>query len=309
MPGRYVLMWSGGKDSALALYRARAAGLDVNLLLNFYDAASGRVRFHATPIALLHEQAAAIGIELRAIATTWPEMDGALRAELERLRGRGFTGVVFGDIHLADVRAWYEERVRAAGLEHVEPLWGDGSAQLLSEFVDTGGRAVVTCVDLKALDEAWLGRIIDDGFVTDIAATGVDACGENGEYHSFAFDGPVFAHPVSWIAGDRRTDGSFVQLDLRHAVDNQNFREDVRLSALVDPHPTIANLASNTGLTYEAVVHHALVRYASSGAEALLSIEPHALRELIAARKAKDWRKVGSIIDWLEAGLESRSWR
>jgi hypothetical protein len=86
---------------------------------------------------------------------------------------------------------------------------------------------------------------------------------------------------------------------------NQNFRDSVALSMLEDPRPTLENLAGNTGLSYEEVVHHALVRYASSGAEALLAWDPHALRELIAARKAEDWKKVASIIDWLEAGLES----
>jgi hypothetical protein len=89
---------------------------------------------------------------------------------------------------------------------------------------------------------------------------------------------------------------------------NQNFRDSVALSMLVDPRPTLENLARNTGLSYEDVVHHALVRYASSGAEALLAWDPHALREVIAARKAEDWRKVGSIIDWLEAGLETTEW-
>ncbi len=89
---------------------------------------------------------------------------------------------------------------------------------------------------------------------------------------------------------------------------NQNFRDSVALSLLTDPRPTLENLARNTDLSYEDVVHHALVRYASSGAEALLAWDPHALRELIAARKAEDWRKVGSIIDWLEAGLESTEW-
>jgi hypothetical protein len=89
---------------------------------------------------------------------------------------------------------------------------------------------------------------------------------------------------------------------------NQNFRDSVALSMLEDPRPTLENLARDTGLSYEEVVHHALVRYASSGAEALLAWDPHALRELIAARKAEDWKKVGSIIDWLEAGLESTEW-
>jgi hypothetical protein len=89
---------------------------------------------------------------------------------------------------------------------------------------------------------------------------------------------------------------------------DQNFRDAVRGSRLVDPRPTFENLAANTGLTYEEVVHHALVRYASSGAEALLAIEPQALRDLIAARKAEDWKRVASIIDWLEAGQDSPNW-
>lgn len=297
-------MWSGGKDSALALQRARASGLDVTLLLSFYDESTGRVRFHATRVEMLMQQAIAIGIELRAIATSWPEMEARLREELERLQSEGFEGVVFGDIHLADVRAWYEERVTAAGLRHVEPIWDEPPADLLWEFVESGGRAVITCVDLKRLDELWLGRIIDERFAVDIAATGVDECGENGEYHSFVFDGPVFTRPVQWIAGERRSDGSFVQLDIKNAVDNQNFRDDVELSRHVDPTPTLRNLALSTGVSYDEVLHHALVRYASSGAEALLSIEPAALKELIAARKAGDWKKVGAIIDWLEAGMK-----
>jgi hypothetical protein len=89
---------------------------------------------------------------------------------------------------------------------------------------------------------------------------------------------------------------------------NQNFRDSVALSRLVDPMPTLENLARNTGLTYDDVAHHALVRYASSGAEALLAMEPQALLDLIAARKAEDWAKVGALIDWLEAGLESTEW-
>jgi len=89
---------------------------------------------------------------------------------------------------------------------------------------------------------------------------------------------------------------------------NQNFRDSVALSRLVDPRQTLERLARNTALTYEDVVHHALVRYASSGAEALLAWDSQALRDLIAARKAEDWAKVGAIVDWLEAGLNSPHW-
>jgi uncharacterized protein (TIGR00290 family) len=214
MGGQYAVMWSGGKDSALALTRCRASGLDIGALLNFVDAASRRVRFHATRADLIAAQAAAAGIPLRQYATSWSEFDGAFTSALDALRTEGFAGVIFGDIHLADVRAWYEERVRATGLEHVEPIWAGEPADLLREFVTAGGRAVITCCETAKLDEAWLGRTIDERFVTDIASAGIDLCGENGEYHSFAFAGPAFREPVAWRAGERRTEGGFVQLDL-----------------------------------------------------------------------------------------------
>ncbi|HZV50264.1 MAG TPA: hypothetical protein VFD49_10910 [Candidatus Dormibacteraeota bacterium] len=214
MRGAYALLWSGGKDGALALDRARRRGLEVRRLITFYDPATGRVRFHGTRVSMLHAQAGAIGVELRAVPTAWEAMDGRLRAELGRLREEGFAGVVLGDIHLADVRAWYEGRVREAGLEHVEPLWGEPPAALLTEFVEGGGRAVLTCVELARLDETWLGRVIDADFVRDVARLPIDPCGERGEYHSFAFAGPAFRRPVDWRPGRRRSDGRFAQLDL-----------------------------------------------------------------------------------------------
>lgn len=214
MADAYAAMWSGGKDSALATWRARRAGLEVGCLLNFFDAASGRVRFHATRAELIAEQAHAAGIAIRQHGTRWDGFPDAFRAALEELRADGFAGVIFGDIHLADVRAWYEERVRAAGLEHVEPIWGEEPRALLREFVQSGGRAVITCCEEGKLDATWLGRVIDERFVEDIAAVPIDPCGENGEYHSFAFEGPLFRAPVAWLAGERRDDGRFAQLDL-----------------------------------------------------------------------------------------------
>src|SRR6184192_3497527 len=180
-------MWSGGKDGAFAVWRGRERGLDVRLLLNFYDAPSRRVRFHATRAEVIAAQAAATSIPLRQIATTWEGFEGAFRGALANLKAEGFDGVIFGDIHLADVRAWYEERVRARGLDHVEPIWGEKPAELVAEFVSSGLRAVVTCVETAKLDESWLGRVIDEAFVRDIAEEAVDPAGENGEYHSFAF--------------------------------------------------------------------------------------------------------------------------
>jgi len=207
-------MWSGGKDSALALMRARARGLNVTRLLNFFDPASKRVRFHATRFQLIQEQADAIGIGLALYGVTWEKYELEFRAMLGALKDEGFAGVIFGDIHLADVRAWYEERVRAAGLEHVEPIWGEPPMALLNEFVGSGSRAIITCVETPKLDESWLGRIIDPDFVRDIEKTAVDPAGENGEYHSFTFAGPLFSAPIRIAPGERRTGGRFIQLDL-----------------------------------------------------------------------------------------------
>ncbi|HJW49205.1 MAG TPA: diphthine--ammonia ligase [Candidatus Limnocylindria bacterium] len=234
----YALMWSGGKDSALALWRARRLGLRVDWLVNIHDRATGRVRFHATPIDAIAIQADAAGVPLVSVPTDWETFDQSLGHALATLVQQGCGGVVFGDIHLTDVRAWYEERTRGAGLEHVEPLWGEDPASLLEEFVSIGGRAVLTCVETAKLDVSWLGRVIDSDFVRDVRRTGIDPCGENGEYHSFAFAGPFFARPLAWRAGERRDDRRFAQLDVTvERSDGRwtstNIRKTTAVSAMV----------------------------------------------------------------------------
>ena len=159
---RCAVMWSGGKDSALAADRARRNGAEIACLVNFYDEATGRVRFHATRTELIAAQADAMAVPLVQRGTAWHRFDGAFGDTLDELVRDGIDGIVFGDIHLADVRAWYETRVRAAGLTHVEPLWGEDPGELLAEFVATGGRAVVTCCESEKLDDSWLGRVIDE---------------------------------------------------------------------------------------------------------------------------------------------------
>jgi len=207
-------MWSGGKDSALALWRARRRGLDVRWLITAFDAATRRVRFHATPIASIARQVDAANAAPVQIPTEWASFDESLAKAFDALVRDGCAGVIFGDIHLADVRAWYEQRTRRAGLDHVEPLWGEQPAALLREFVAIGGRAVLTCVETKKLDASWLGRTIDESFVADVARTGIDPCGENGEYHSFAYAGPFFTRRVDWRLGERRDDGRFAQVEV-----------------------------------------------------------------------------------------------
>lgn len=205
------MLWSSGKGSALALLRARTAGLQVTKLVSLVDPAAGRVRFHATRQRLLEAQAAAAGIELMQVPASWSAMAGALERALVDLCEGGYQAIVMGSVQLADVRDWYRSRIRAAGLEPVEPLWGEPPEALLGAFLEAGGRAVITGVERHRLDPRWLGRELS----LDLLAESIDRCGEKGGgYHSFCFQGCGLRDRVGWLAGNRLEDGAFDLLDL-----------------------------------------------------------------------------------------------
>lgn len=198
----YALMTSGGKDATLALDRARRDGLDVPLLVTLYDGATSRLRYHWVRRELLQDQARALGLELLAVPTPPESYEPVFNDVLETLRERGYDGVIFGNVHLADVRAWYERRVRAAGLDHLEPLWGEPSVEVAWSVVERGYRAVVVSVNLAERATGFLGCEFDADLVTQISVLeGLDPCGERGEYHTFVFDGPEFRHPVGFSRG------------------------------------------------------------------------------------------------------------
>lgn len=212
----YALFWSGGKDSYLALTRARHQGMDTPTLVNLYDQGTGLVRFHAVRHELIAAQAFALGLRLHLHPVPPDGYEATFRAALDQLGKSDHAGVVFGDIHLADVRAWFETRVRTAGLDHVEPLWGESPAALLDEFVTSGAEAIVTGVETARLPVAWLGRPVDETLATDLARhPDVDPCGERGEYHTFVYGGPLFTGPVPWRPGPIRERGGFATLEVR----------------------------------------------------------------------------------------------
>jgi diphthine-ammonia ligase len=215
--GRFAVMFSGGKDSMLALDRAVRAGAVAPALLTLYDAASERVRFHGVPLAVMRAQAEALGLPSRHYPTTPATFEAMFLTALAALRDDGSSGVIFGDIHLADVRAWYEERVRAAGLAHVEPLWGEAPGALVRAAVARGHRALITCVEEVTADPAWLGRVIDERLIAEFEQRGIDPCGERGEYHTLVTDGPLFRYPLAVTLGDVHTEGGFRQVDVQLA--------------------------------------------------------------------------------------------
>jgi diphthine-ammonia ligase len=194
---KYALFWSGGKDSLLALDRGRRFGLDIQALVNLYEGNSGRVRFHGVRKELIAEQAKALGLELFQRNTHPESFEEAFLLALQELKERGFDGIVFGNIHLADIRAWYEQRTTAQGFQHIEPLWGCPPSSLVREFIDRGHQARIVSVYLTCGRREWIGRDISEGFVAELEQIeNVDVCGERGEYHSFAFAGPAFRTPL-----------------------------------------------------------------------------------------------------------------
>jgi uncharacterized protein (TIGR00290 family) len=199
----YALMTSGGKDSILALDRARDAGLEVRYLVSFHDGATGRVRFHGVRHELIGRQAEALGLECLSMPTLPTTFESTFTQSLRELKGLGVRGVVFGNVSLADVRSWYEERVQAAGLEHVEPLWGGPAVEVAWAVVERGYRAIIVSADLARGAASFLGREFDADLVTEISTRDdLDPCGERGEFHTFVFDGPEFSSPVGFSRGE-----------------------------------------------------------------------------------------------------------
>jgi len=213
-----ALMTSGGKDGTLALDRARREGRDVRWLASVFEGNTGRLRFHGVPHQLLVTQARALGLEpvlTRTHPDSFEDAFGRLLADLKR---RGCTGVLFGNVSLTDVRAWYEERVTAAGLAHHEPLWGEPSMELVYEVVERGYHALVVAVNLTMKATRFLGRELDADLVTEIGITDdLDPCGERGEYHTFVFDGPEFETPVGFVMGGALEREGHRFIDLRPA--------------------------------------------------------------------------------------------
>lgn len=201
-----LLCWSGGKDSARALLElARSEEHEVRALLTTVAAPYQRVSMHGVRRTLLESQAAELGLELQVVEIPAPCPDGAYELAMERAlapwRAAGLRRVAFGDLFLEDVRRYREERLARVAMEAVFPLWGRDTAELARSFLALGHRAVVTCVDPAVLDASACGRAFDAAFLDDLPP-GADPSGENGEFHTFVWDGPLFRAPVRWTAGE-----------------------------------------------------------------------------------------------------------
>ena len=203
--GKVIFCWSGGKDSALALHEIRQQGFEVAALITTVTQGYERVSIHGVRDVLLDAQAHSIGIALEKVYipqnSSNSDYESAMEKLLNRWYDRGVAKVVFGDIFLEDLRQYREKNLARAGMETIFPLWKQDSAVLGRRFIDQGFKAIITCVDTLALPASFCGRYYDASFLADLPAS-VDPCGENGEFHSFVFDGPIFKKSVPFKVGE-----------------------------------------------------------------------------------------------------------
>jgi len=218
MPEDVLFCWSGGKDSAMALHALQSAqSHSVTALLTTVTEDFDRISMHGVRRVLLERQAESIGLPLHAVlippqcvnATYEARMNEALNEHL----GRGVHRVAFGDIFLEDLRVYREQNLARIGMEALFPIWKRDSHELAREFLRLGFQAITVCVDPRVLDSSFAGRVLDESFFADLPP-GIDPCGENGEFHTFVFDGPVFQTPIRFVTGEKVLRDGFYFCDL-----------------------------------------------------------------------------------------------
>lgn len=206
MKQKIIFNWSSGKDSALSLYKILSSkDYEVLCLLTSVSEQYQRISMHGVRVELLDAQAESIGIRsVKLLIPETPTMEAyekVMTTTLTELKSEGATASAFGDIFLEDLRQYRENKLSELELKGVFPLWKRPTDELIREFLDLGFKTIVTCVNDKYLDKSFVGRVIDADFLADLPEN-VDPCGENGEFHTFVFDGPIFKHPIPFEKGE-----------------------------------------------------------------------------------------------------------
>ena len=206
MKNKLIFSWSGGKDSALALYELHKAGkYEILTLITTVTEDYDRVSMHGVRRELLEEQARSMELPLEIILLSVNAKDGEYERKMENLlvkyKLKGTSRVCFGDIFLEDLKEYREGNLQKVQMEGIYPIWKRDSNELAQTFIREGFKAIITCVDSEVLDKKFTGRFYDQQFLDELPA-GIDPCGENGEFHSFVFDGPLFKHRINVEKGD-----------------------------------------------------------------------------------------------------------
>ena len=215
---RVALSWSSGKDSAWALHVLKQMrGVEIAALITTFNHVADRVAMHAVRRRLVEEQAGRAGLPLWSVELPWP-CENSVYQDLmanvcRRAVAEGVGAIAFGDLFLRDIREYRERQLQGSGLEPLFPLWELPTHELAAEMIRSGVRAKVTCVDPRKLDRAYAGRDFDLSFLSDLPPV-VDPCGENGEFHTFAYDAPIFSSPIHVQVGESVERDGFVFADV-----------------------------------------------------------------------------------------------
>lgn len=206
MKPKAIFNWSSGKDSSLALFKIiQENKYEITSLLTSINKEFQRISMHGVPVSLLEKQAESLGFPLIKMELpkepSMEEYRSIMDKTMSHIQSMGVTASVFGDIFLEDLRQYREEHLNTIGMEAVFPLWKKDTLELIHEFIDLGFKTIVTCVNETYLDKSFAGRVIDRDFIRDLPGH-VDPCGENGEFHTFTFEGPVFKKPVIFEIGE-----------------------------------------------------------------------------------------------------------
>jgi uncharacterized protein (TIGR00290 family) len=214
---KVLLAWSSGKDSAWTLHTLRRQNIEVSALLTTLNEAAGRVAMHGVRSALLEQQAAAIGLPVWQIPLPFPctneEYEARMADACRRAVAEGFGTIAFGDLFLPDVRAYRERQLAGSGLTPVFPLWELPTAILARDMIDAGLRARLSCIDSRQIDASFAGHEFDRALLS-VLPPSADPCGENGEFHTFVYDGPMFSRPLCIESGEVRNVDGFIYADL-----------------------------------------------------------------------------------------------
>ncbi len=224
---RVAVSWSSGKDSAWSLHVLRQdPSVEIVALFTTLNEQFDRVAMHAVRRELLELQAKAVGLTLWTVPLPWPcsneEYEARMTALCERATGEAVQAMAFGDLFLTDIRAYREKQLSGTGLAPLFPVWQIPTADLARTMIASGLRAKITCVDPKVLPKEFAGREFDSQFLADLPAN-IDPCGENGEFHSFVYDGPGFRRPINVSVGEIVERDGFVFADLCSNEDDAAF--------------------------------------------------------------------------------------
>lgn len=206
MKPKAIFNWSSGKDSALALYKIlKDEQFEVTSLVTSINKEFQRISMHGVPVSLLEKQAENLGLNLIKMEIpkepSMEEYQEIMSKTMSEIKSQGVTHSIFGDIFLEDLKEYREKQLETIGMKAVFPLWKQNTTDLIHEFLDLGFKTIVTCVNETYLDKSFAGRIIDRDFIKDLPIN-VDPCGENGEFHTFTFDGSIFKNKIEIEIGE-----------------------------------------------------------------------------------------------------------